>query len=125
MMVPPLAGVTVAPLALGVEAGGGVAGGVTGGVVGEEVGHPETVMTGTEPAEENATAHPGGAATCKGMVTLTMPGVVLDVAAGAGVCATAGAALNNTNKILSFLIMVVPLYYPLVGKTFRGELWSK
>jgi len=62
-----------APIAKGSVVGVGV--GFGGGVV--VAAHPLTLITGTVPDEENATAHPAGAMTSNGIVTLTDPFVVV------------------------------------------------
>jgi hypothetical protein len=105
-IAPPLAGAIVAPLALGTAGGAGV--GVAGGAGEIVFGQPDTVITGTVPEDENATAHPAGADICKGMVTLTTPGVVaVVVGADAGlVCATTGAAQSKASKNVGLLFII-------------------
>jgi hypothetical protein len=66
------------------------------------------LITGTVPDDENATAHPAGATTSNGMVTLTEPFVVdedavvvVDVDDVDGDCApscAAPTAANSTNR---------------------------
>jgi hypothetical protein len=77
----------------GVGSGGGVGmggggGGGGGAETGAEAGQFATAITGTVPADENATAQPEGVTTCSGTVTSTTPGVVEVVL----VCASAGTA---------------------------------
>ena len=95
-----------APIAKGsvVGVGVGVGVGFGGGVV--VAAHPLTLITGTVPDEENATAHPGGAMTSNGIVTFTDPFVVVfeavvvvaDGVVVAGVCA-ASCAPRRITKI--------------------------
>jgi hypothetical protein len=71
------------------------------------------VITGTVPADENATAQPAGAKTCSGIVTVTAPAVVLVVPVGVGVCASAstGATQSKASKIFPFLFIGSLFYY--------------
>jgi hypothetical protein len=85
----------------GVGIGVGVGAGVGAGA-GAGAGQFDTVITGTVPADENATAQPGGATTCMGTVRLTTP-LVVD---GALVCASAGTAQSSAKRMLSFFVIV-------------------
>jgi hypothetical protein len=80
-------------------------------------GQFDTVITGTVPADENATAQPAGASTCIGTVKLTTP-LVVDVAL---VCASvsAGAAQNKANRKLRLLDMVRSSSIPSIGVLIR------
>jgi hypothetical protein len=92
----------------------GVGKGVGTGVgAGDGTAQPDTVIMGTVPAEENATAQPAGAKTCSGTVTVTAPAVVLAVPVGVGVCASAGtgAIQSKASKIFPFLFIGNLFYY--------------
>lgn len=73
-------------------------------------GQFDTVITGTVPADEKATAQPAGASTCIGTVKLTTP-VVVDVALS---CASvsAGTAHNKANRKLSLVDIGGPSSIP-------------
>src|SRR5271163_719921 len=100
---------TLAPAAnVTTGVGNGVGTGVGTGA-GDGAAQPDTVITGTVPADENATAQPAGAKTCSGTVTVTVPAVVVVVPVGVcvvlGVCASAstGAMQSKASKSFPFL----------------------
>jgi hypothetical protein len=102
---------------VGVGTGGG--GGVGGGSGGVDVpaGQFDTVIIGTVPADENATAPPAGASTCIGTVKLITP-LVVDVALS---CASisAGVAQIKANRKLSLLDMIIAFRIPSIRVLIR------
>src|SRR5258708_3046040 len=99
---------------VGVGTGGG--GGGSGGVD-VPAGQFDTVIIGTVPADENATAQPAGASPCIGTVKLTTP-LVVDVGVS---CASisAGVAQIKANRKLSLLDMVVAFSIPSIRVLIR------
>jgi hypothetical protein len=104
---------TLAPAAnVTTGAGNGVGTGVGVGLgAGGGAAQPDTVITGTVPADENATAQPAGAKTCSGTVTVIAPAVVVVVPVGVCASAATGATQSKASKILPFLFIGSLFYY--------------